>query len=88
LKLLLVGGLEPLEIIATTFTRRAAAVLRSRIIEWGEGIRARILKSDVPLDQRVERLDFNQLRVGTIDSIAQLDPSAGKFRNDSEKFSW
>lgn len=71
LKLLFVDGLEPHEIIATTFTRRAAAVLRSRIIEWGEGIRARILNSGAPLDQRFERLDFNQLRVGTIDSIAQ-----------------
>jgi len=71
LKLLFVDGLEPHEIIATTFTRRAAAVLRSRIIEWGEGIRVRILNSDVAPDQRFERLDFNQLRVGTIDSIAQ-----------------
>ncbi len=71
LKLIYVDGLDPLEIVATTFTRRAAAVLRSRIIEWGENIRARVLRSRRPAPLRFERLDFNQLRVGTIDSIAQ-----------------
>jgi hypothetical protein len=72
LKLRFVNGLELHEIIATTFTHRAAAVLRSRIIkEWGDGIRPRILDRHVPCNQRFERFDFHQLRVGTIDSIAQ-----------------
>lgn len=72
LKLRFVDGLEPHEIIATTFTRRAAAVLRNRIIkEWGEGSPTRILNGHVPFNQRFERLDFNELRVGTIHSIAQ-----------------
>lgn len=71
LKLLFVDGIEPHEIVATTFTRRAAAVLRSRIIEWGEGLRGRVIPRTEQSVARLERLDFNQLRVGTIDSIAQ-----------------
>jgi len=45
LKLIYMDGLDPTEIVATTFTRRAAAVLRSRIIEWGENVRSRVLRT-------------------------------------------
>jgi len=71
LKLMFVDGVDPHEMVATTFTRRAASMLRSRIIEWGEGLRDRLLAAGAEGAVRIERLDFNQLRVGTIDSIAQ-----------------
>jgi DNA helicase-2/ATP-dependent DNA helicase PcrA len=71
LKLLFVDSVDPHQMVATTFTRRAAAVLRGRIIEWGEALRHRLLTASAQDAARIERLDFNQLRVGTIDSIAQ-----------------
>ncbi len=71
LKLVYVDGLSPASIFATTFTRRAAAVLRSRITSWGEDMRERLAALDPARREILDLLDLNRIRVGTLDSLAQ-----------------
>ncbi|MCS7277756.1 MAG: ATP-dependent helicase, partial [Aquificaceae bacterium] len=60
LKLIFVDGVKPEEIIVTTFTRKAAAELLSRIVDWGERLSAEF---------DIRELGFNLVKAGTIDSI-------------------
>lgn len=74
LKLVLVDGILPSEILATTFTRKAAAELRSRILGWGDILRRALLdavEANSEIARAVEALDFNQIITGTLDSIAE-----------------
>ncbi|MDR2874113.1 MAG: DEAD/DEAH box helicase [Methanobrevibacter sp.] len=68
LKFIFVDDISPDEIIATTFTNKAAKELYSRILEWGTKLKKAILKDSK--NKNLERLDFSQLITGTIDSIA------------------
>ena len=74
LKLILVDGLHPGRIVATTFTVKAAAELRSRVLGWGFKI-TDALRHDESLPQdlrdRLASVDINQVLTGTVDSLCE-----------------
>ena len=67
--------------MATTFTRKAASELLSRILSWGDKIKSKLIANymdkmfsgeitDDSIIKEINRIDFNQINIGTIDSIA------------------
>ena len=75
LKYIFVDDIEPNSIIATTFTRKAADELYSRILGWGDEIKNHLLNNidEENFDNilKIDRIDFNQIKIGTTDSIAE-----------------
>jgi DNA helicase II / ATP-dependent DNA helicase PcrA len=74
LKLILVDDVPPLGVLATTFTVKAAAELRSRILSWGfQLIEALQAGSELTeyTQEWLSKLDINQVVTGTIDSICE-----------------
>lgn len=72
LKLIFVDGVDPMQILATTFTRKAAKALRSKIVSYGESLRERFRTAAAGVERAwLERIDLNGMRLGTLDSIAQ-----------------
>lgn len=73
LKYVYVDNIHPHTILATTFTRKAASELNSRIINWGNKIRDALLEEARNQDQHhhLEGLKLDQIRTGTLDSLAQ-----------------
>ena len=74
LKLIFVDVVSPPGILATTFTKKAAQELRSRLLSWGYAVQKLLLgKEKVSKMDRllIDRVDINQVRTGTIDSVCE-----------------
>lgn len=73
LKYIFVDDIDPREIIATTFTKKAAEELYSRILGWGDMIKKYLIDNTDSFETygKVGRIDFNQIKIGTTDSIAE-----------------
>lgn len=74
LKLVFVDEINPAGIMATTFTRRAAAELRSRILGWGDRLRQAFINEpriSITIKKQLRSLDLNRIMTGTIDSLAE-----------------
>lgn len=74
LKFIFVDDVDPTSILSTTFTRKAADELYSRVLSWGDMIKQDLIKNkgdDFELIQKIVKIDFNQINIGTIDSVAE-----------------
>lgn len=76
LKHIFVDDYSPDSIMATTFTKKAASELRSRILSWGVATQQEALTQaqNQGNQQRVQwfqSLDINQVKTGTLDSLAE-----------------
>ncbi len=71
LRFVFVDGLMPENIVVTTFTRKAAEEIRSRLIEWGLAILEH-LRGIPSQDQRwLDSIDISRFVTGTLDSLCE-----------------
>ena len=73
LRLVFVDGLRPEEVLITTFTKKAAIEIRSRLIEWGTYIIQYLQKTSSnqkhDFQDALNSIDINKFITGTLDSI-------------------
>ena len=75
LKYIFVDDIKPEEIMVTTFTRKAANELLSRILSWGMKIRdhiiGRVLITEREDLNKLFNIDLNKITIGTLDSVSE-----------------
>jgi DNA helicase-2/ATP-dependent DNA helicase PcrA len=73
LKFIFVENIEPSEIMATTFTRKAASQLKNRITEWGNKLKFKFIADPKYFEiiNDLNELNFKKITIGTIDSISE-----------------
>ncbi|WP_338638378.1 DEAD/DEAH box helicase [Burkholderia pyrrocinia] len=77
LRHVLVDGMSPGSVVITTFTRKAAAELSSRLVGWGLKLVSHFhevakLSGDTERESWLAGLDINAIQAGTLDSFCQL----------------
>jgi DNA helicase II / ATP-dependent DNA helicase PcrA len=74
LKIIFLDRVDPSTILVTTFTKKAAAELRSNILRWGIQLKNTFLSQELDSDDElwISSLDFNQIITGTLDSISEM----------------
>lgn len=88
LRLVFVNDYMPEQIILTTFTRKAAAEIRARLIEWGLSI-ITYLRNNPPAGATADfhtwlnSIDINRFITGTLDSICEEVLTTYRDPNDS-----
>ena len=73
LKLILVDGQDPGSMLITTFTKKAAKELSSRILSWGDRLCEYFLTHQEYSQYAgyISSIELNKMRIGTLDSIVE-----------------